>query len=436
MVNMMEKTKEREYEFVRVLFTSILGKTYSIEISSDRLEEVFKNGICFDGSSVPGYANVNSSDLVLRPIVEEALPARWDDSMVIVPCGVYETSGRPHPCDPIHVLSRIVSEVRKSGFELMVGFELEFFLVTKEGEEIAPADHGGYFASCPSDGGQKVRRESILALNRMGIRTATHHHEVAKGQQEIGLWHTTAESAALSLMMAKHVISEIAHQYGMIATFMAKPFSGMNGSGMHIHQSLWTDNLGTNVFASEEASRVSSFGERYIAGILKHAGALSAIVAPTVNSFKRLVPGFEAPTRIAWGPKNRTSMLRIPHFNGSQSAARIEFRCPDPSASPHLALAAILAAGMDGVYSHLIPPEPSVIDLFHDQNDVKSLPDSLKSALRELEKSSRIRAMLGDRVLNEFLEIKHTECDRYSMTEKTDNFAQISKWEIEEYLIF
>ncbi|MFW9918609.1 MAG: glutamine synthetase family protein [Candidatus Thorarchaeota archaeon] len=432
----MERKQDHEFEFIRILFTSILGKTYCIEISSDRLEEVFQEGICFDGSSVPGYANVNSSDLVLRPTVKEPLSALWDTSMVIVPCAVYETSGKPHDCDPIQVLSKVVAEVRKQGFELIVGFELEFFLVRKDGESIVPADRGGYFSSGSDDSGHKVRRESIQALKGMGIETTTHHHEVARGQHEIGFRHTTAEQAALWLMLGKHVISEVAHRHGLIATFMAKPFEGMNGSGMHIHQSLWTEDLRSNVFASGEASRISSLGERYIAGILKHAGALSAIVAPTVNSFKRLVPGFEAPTRIAWGPKNRTSMLRVPHFNGSQAAARIEFRCPDPSSSPHLALAAILASGMDGVNAQLTPPKPTTKDLFHEDANVDSLPASLTSALDELANTIAIRRILGSRILDEFLELKRTEWERYSEAENNSDITQISKWEIEEYLTF
>ncbi|MFW9932987.1 MAG: hypothetical protein ACFFDR_10055, partial [Candidatus Thorarchaeota archaeon] len=185
-----------------------------------------------------------------------------------------------------------------------------------------------------------------------------------------------------------------------------------------------------------EASRISSLGERYIAGILKHAGALSAIVAPTVNSFKRLVPGFEAPTRIAWGPKNRTSMLRVPHFNGSQAAARIEFRCPDPSSSPHLALAAILASGMDGVNAQLTPPKPTTKDLFHEDANVDSLPASLTSALDELANTIAIRRILGSRILDEFLELKRTEWERYSEAENNSDITQISKWEIEEYLTF
>lgn len=430
----MEYDNASSYEFIRILFTSILGRIYCLEIAFDRMDELYTEGVCFDGSSVSGYANVNSSDLVLRPIASDPLSALWDDSMVIVPCGVYETSGQPHQCDPIHVLSRVTADVLRYGYKLVAGFELEFFLVKKEGESISPADNGGYLSSCPSDGGWHVRRECIKALNHMGVATTTHHHEVARGQQEIGLRHGDAERTALSLMLTKHVISEISHKYGLIATFMAKPFGDMNGSGMHIHQSLWTEDMQSNLFASEKPSEISTIGEYYIGGLLKHAGALSAVVAPTVNSFKRLVPGFEAPTRIAWGPKNRTSMLRIPHFNGSPSAARVEFRCSDPTASPHLALAAIIAAGMDGIHLQTSPPESTEKDLFHEKTDVKSLPDSLDSALDELESSSIMHTKLGTRVLQEFLRTKRKEWNRYSTSDLKTSFHQITRWEIDEYL--
>jgi glutamine synthetase len=430
------KTVERKErpEFIRTLFTSILGKTYSIEVASDRIDELFSEGICFDGSSVPGYANVNSSDLVLHPVVKEPVPALWDPSMSIVPCAVHETSGDAHPCDPMNILGKVTRDVRKMGYELMAGFELEFFLVRSDDGHIVPSDAGGYFSTAPNDRGSTIRREALRALAHMGIQTTAHHHEVAKGQHEIGVRHDHAEKAALSLMLAKHAISEIAFKEGLTATFMPKPFVGMNGSGMHIHQSLWTEDMKMNTFSSGLPSGVSPVAERYIAGILSHASALSAIVAPTVNSFKRLVPGFEAPTRIAWGPKNRTTMIRVPHFNGSSSSARIEFRCPDPSCSPHLALAAILALGIHGVQSRLVPPEPTSKDLFHESTSVESLPSSLGAALDMLEQDSVIQSMLGSTAVHEFLELKRSECDRYRLSEESLDGTKISKWEIEEYL--
>ncbi|MHA1907186.1 MAG: glutamine synthetase family protein [Candidatus Thorarchaeota archaeon] len=425
----------RRPEFLRLVFTSILGKTYSIELAYDRMEEVFEDGVYFDGSSVPGYAHVNSSDLLLRPVSSSPLPAKWDPLMDIVPCAVYETSGSPHRKDPIQILRYVSRESEKEGYKMIAGFELEFFLVeVNGGNQIQPADLAGYFASSPEDTGLAFRREIMMSLSTMGIAPTVHHHEVASGQHEIGLKHAPAVESATSLMLAKHVISDIAARRGLTATFMAKPFFGMNGSGMHVHQSLWTEDGDINLFATDQPSAVSEVATHYVAGILNHARALSALVAPTVNSFKRLVPGFEAPTRIAWGPKNRTTMLRIPHFNGSEKRARIEFRCPDPSCSPHLALASILAAGMSGVHKELAPPSPTEKDLFHDHADVDSLPSSLVDALDALRNNSTLFDALGSDALTTFLTLKESEWSRYVETTGDPGPFEITGWELEEYL--
>ncbi len=432
LVNILEQVEDME--FIRVLFTSILGKTYSIELASERADEIFGPGICFDGSSVPGYAEVNSSDLLLRPLVAAPLPALWDKSTGIVPCAVYETSGEPHECDPINILQKVARACREKGFELVAGFELEFFLVRSDDGGIAPADVGNYFSTPPHDRGFEIRRDVMRSLEHMGIATTAHHHEVASGQHEIGLKHEKAEKAALSLMLAKHVINQIAWQKGYVATFMPKPFMGINGSGMHIHQSIWSSDMERNLFTSDEPSDISPIGKRYIAGILEYARALSAIVAPTVNSFKRLVPGYEAPTRVAWGPKNRTTMVRVPHFNGSGSSARIEFRCPDPSCSPHLALAAILSAGMHGIEKNMTPPEPVTSDLFHGEADVQSLPGSLAEALDMLENAHQLGLRLGSKPVRRFLELKRKEWERYHSQENHVDISGVTDWEIKEYL--
>ncbi|MHA2424880.1 MAG: glutamine synthetase family protein [Candidatus Thorarchaeota archaeon] len=431
---MMDGT-ERRPEFLRLVFTSILGKMYSIELAYDRAEEVFEDGVYFDGSSVKGYANVEASDLLLRPVVNSPLPAKWDPLMDIVPCAVYETDGKPHPRDPIQILRGVSEASEKMGYNLVAGFELEFFLVKANGgSSIEPADQGGYFGTSPTDRGLDFRRKVMRSLSAMGIGTTTHHHEVATGQHEIGLKHASGVEAATSLMVAKHVISDLAFRYGLTATFMPKPFYGINGSGMHIHQSLWTGDGSTNLFATPNPSEVSEVAFHYVAGILNHAKALSAIVAPTVNSFKRLVPGYEAPTRIAWGPKNRTTMLRIPHFNGSERRARIEFRCPDPSCSPHLALAGILAAGMSGVQKELTPPTPTEKDLFHSTTDVESLPSSLADALDALRYNSTLFESLGSDALSTYLTLKESEWSRYVETTGDPGPFEITGWEVEEYL--
>ncbi len=426
--------KQAKPEFLRLIFSSILGTTRSIELAYDRKEEVFEEGVFFDGSSVRGYADVNSSDLLLRPLQNNPLPAPWDPLMEIVPCSVHEVSGTPHMCDPVNVLKHVSDKAYEKGYMMVAGFELEFFLTGLEDSMLQPADRAGYFATTPADRGLQLRRDVIMSLSGMGITTTTHHHEVANGQHEIGLKHRPALDAATSLMLARHVIAELASRRGMTATFMAKPFVSMNGSGMHIHQSLWNDDLSSNLFATERASEVSDIAGHYVAGILKHAKALSAIVAPTVNSFKRLVPGFEAPTRIAWGPRNRTTMLRIPQFNGSAKSARIEFRCPDPSCSPHLALAAILSAGMDGVSNELAPPEPTEKDLFHGTTEVESLPVSLTDALDSLRSNSLLLDSLGSRVVDTYLDLKKAEWSRYLDSTGDPGPFEVTDWEISEYL--
>lgn len=432
-VNLMND-KPRDPDFLRIMFTSLLGTTHSIEVTYDRKEEVYEDGICFDGSSVPGYAQVNSSDLLLRPIYGNPIPAPWDPHMEIVPCRVYETAGLPHRNDPINILTRFSKDAERQGFRLLAGFELEFFLVNRKGTSISPADYGGYFATVPSDLGLAFRREVMMTLRGMNIATTTHHHEVAMGQHEIGFQHSQAIDAATSLMLARHVIAEIAVRHGFSATFMAKPFVSMNGSGMHIHQSLWTPDLTKNLFATEKSSEISDIAEYYVAGILEDARALSAIVAPTVNSFKRLVPGFEAPTRIAWGPRNRTTMLRIPHFNGSARKARIEFRCPDPSSSPHLCLAAIMASGLRGIQEEKKAPNPTAEDLFHSTSEVGSLPGCLGDALEALESNLAIRQSLGEDVIDTFLSLKRAEWNRYVQTTGDPGPSDITDWELREYL--
>ncbi len=427
--------ERRRPEFLRLVFTSILGKTYSIELAYDRVDEVFEDGVYFDGSSVKGYENVNSSDLLLRPVSTKPLHAKWDPLMELVPCAVYKTDGSPHPRDPIQILRKVSGESEKVGYSMIAGFELEFFLVKTNGDNtIEPADKGGYFMTPPVDGGLDFRRKVILSLGGMGIRATTHHHEVATGQHEIGLHHGSAIEVATSLMLTRIAISEIAYRHGLTATFMPKPFFGINGSGMHIHQSIWSEDGSRNLFATEHPSEISELAFNYAAGILSHAKALSALVAPTVNSFKRLVPGYEAPTRIAWGPKNRTTMLRIPHFNGSEKRARIEFRCPDPSCSPHLALAGILAAGLGGIEEGLVPPSPTDKDLFHETTDVDSLPGSLADALVALRNNSHLIDALGSEAIKTYLMLKETEWSRYVETTGDPGPFEVTKWEIEEYL--
>ncbi|MHA2143663.1 MAG: glutamine synthetase family protein [Candidatus Thorarchaeota archaeon] len=432
----MRETHDRP-DFLRLLFTTVLGATKSIEIAYEDLDEVMAHGVYFDGSSVPGYASVNSSDLLLKPRTSRPLLLPWQRDVAVLVCGVHEASGDPHPRDPSSVLTRIVGTARDLGFDLHVGTELEFFLVTENGRgTIAPGDGGGYFSILPSDGGLQFRREVAKALGSIGISTTTHHHEVAAGQHEIGIRFSSATTAADNVMLARLLIAELAYSIGALATFMPKPFSGMNGSGMHLHHSLWGIENQMNLFSSGKSGEVSELAGRYVAGILEHAGPLASVVAPTVNSFKRLTPGFEAPTRIAWGLRNRSTMIRIPQYNGSDTKARIEFRCPDPLCSSHLAVAATLAAGLDGIRRGLTPPTPTGDNLYETTDGIDSLPGSLDEALQELTRDDIIVEALGKSLVDTIVKMRTAEWEEYVEITGDPGISEITPWEVAKYLRF
>ena len=422
-------------EFLRLIFSDLLGYTRSIEVCYDRLEEVVDQGIVIDGSSVPGYATVNESDVLLLPSRATPLTQPWDPSAAFLLCRIHEVSGEPHPRDPRNILTRLVSSAAERGLKLMVGSELEFFTVVRRTDgTIVPLDYGGYFSSQPQDFALDFSRDVIRTLRKLRITTTSHHHEVARGQQEIGLQYVEAETAADNIMLSRIVISEMAYRRGMIATFMPKPFADQTGSGMHLHQSLWGLDGSRNLFAGDGDSSVSQLAMTYIGGLLEHAVTLAAILAPTVNSYKRLVPGFEAPTRVAWGYRNRSAMVRIPHFNGSKEAARIELRCPDATSSPHLVIATILAAGLDGIERRVEPPKPNDKDLFESGVTLKSLPGSLEGALDSLEKSTMMREVLGDSVVDTLVALRKREWKEYVKSTGDPGNSEITDWEIERYI--
>ncbi len=432
----MRETHDRP-DFLRLLFTTVLGATKSIEIAYEDFDEVMTHGVYFDGSSVPGYASVNSSDLLLKPRSSRPLLLPWDKEVAILVCGVHDFSGDPHPRDPSAVLSNIDRTCKDAGYELRVGSELEFFLVKENGRgTIVPCDGGGYFSTLPSDGGLQFRRQAAKSLGSIGISTTTHHHEVGAGQHELGLRYSSAISAADDVMLAKLLLAELAHSQRSIATFMPKPFSGMNGSGMHLHQSLWSLEDKVNLFSSGKSGEVSELAGNYVAGILEHADALTAVVAPSVNSFKRLTPGYEAPTRIAWGLRNRSTMIRVPQYNGSDIKARIEFRCPDPSCSPHLAMAATLAAGLDGIRKELSPPEPTGDNLYKTASETESLPGSLIEALKKLKHDRVIVDALGKSLVDTIVRMRTAEWEDYFETTGDPGITEVTPWEVARYLHF
>jgi glutamine synthetase len=435
MVNLIQMSDKQQPKFLRVLFTTSLGTSKCIETSYDRFEDIMENGILFDGSSVQGYATVNASDLLLRPTSSKPVILPWNPSVSMLMFSINEVDDTPHPCDVRYILTKAINAAADEGFMVKSGCELEFFLVKSNGGSIEPGDNGGYFSTQPSDGGVDFRRYVIQTLNQMGIETTAHHHEVARGQHELGLRYGDMLEIADNTVIARLVIAELAYQHDLIATFMPKPFWDMNGSGMHMHQSLWDLEGKKNLGATGRPGEVTKIVRHYVAGILKHAKALSAIVAPTVNSYKRLVPGFEAPTRVAWGPRNRSTMIRIPHYNGSKTKARVEFRSPDPSCSPHLAFAAILTAGLDGIKKGLEPPEITREDLFEGESQIDSLPGSLIQALAELDKSKVLRNGLGNKLVDTIIKIRTAEWNDYVASLNGLDDSKITAWELDQYLM-
>jgi len=421
-------------EFMRLLFTTITGSTKSIEISYDGVEEFLSHGYFFDGSSVSGYATVNASDLLLKPSWEKPIPDPVDSSVNMMLCDVHDISGFPTKKSPCHVLEKVTQSAHELGIRMKVGAELEFFLITTEGNRIKTADNGGYCDTTPADGSLHLRRDIVRSLKRMGIPTTAHHHEAARGQHEIVLKYGDARTIADSIILTRLAVAEIAHRYGSVATFMPKPFPGMNGSGLHLHQSLWDVEGKKNLFSSGSSEGLSEIGRHYIAGILEHARALSALVAPTINSFKRLTPGFEAPTRIAWGPRNRSTMIRIPTTSQVGSSTRIEYRCPDPLCNPYIALAGILSAGLDGIMKGLEPSLPTSEDLFEIDGETETLPGSLSEALDELEKDTVLRKALGKDAIEAIIRLRRKEWNEYIETTGDPGHTEITKWELEKYL--
>ncbi len=421
-------------QFLRLMFNTMLGTAKCIEVDIEEQATILAHGYTFDGSSVPGYAEVNNSDLLLRPVVSQPIRQTWDPAALLLPCSVNTIDGTEHASDPRTVLNRLLKKAMDRGLEPRMGCELEFFIVErKDRDEIVPADDGGYFDVPPLDLGLDIRREVIGHLKKLGIDIAAHHHEVANGQHELSFKYCRADHLADSITLARLIISELVRQRSLYATFMPKPFAHCNGSGMHIHQSLWDTETDTNLFSAGESGEISDLAQHYIAGILEHAPALTAIVAPTVNSYKRLTPGFEAPTLVSWGRRNRSVMVRVPHFL-SPKAARVEFRCPDPSCSPHLAIAAVLAAGLDGIERELEPPEESTANVFENESAYASLPETLAKALDFLESDTTLRQALGIDMTETLIRLRRKEWDTYIRTAGEFVPSSISKWEILRYL--
>ncbi|MGH2489597.1 MAG: type I glutamate--ammonia ligase [Candidatus Limnocylindria bacterium] len=432
--------------FVSLQFTDIDGHVKSVQVPMHQLEEAVEHGKWFDGSSIEGFARIAESDMFLVPDLATFSPIPWEPGLdadgrkletgsARVICDVFTPNGDAFPGDPRQVLRRQLEKAKALGYTFNTGPELEFFLLRmREGRiEPLPHDAAGYF-DLSADLATDVRKEMMNDLEEIGIEVETAHHEVATGQHEIDFKYANALRTADNAVTFKTTLKAVAARHGLHATFMPKPIFGINGSGMHTHQSLWDDKKAANAFAdAKDPYGLSAVAKSYIAGTLEHARGMIAVLAPLVNSYKRLVPGYEAPVYIGWARINRSALIRIPQIShGQLNSTRIELRCPDPSTNPYLAFACMVAAGLDGIERKLTPPDPVEENLYHfdaaklASRKIRQLPGTLSEALAELQADGVIAEALGEHVFERFVEAKTEEWDEYRM--------QVTSWEVDRYL--
>ena len=431
-----EAVEENNVRFIRLWFTDILGLPKSFAISPSELDGAFEEGMGFDGSSIEGFARIEESDMVAMPDPDtfQILPWRAKEGQNVgrMFCDILQPDGSHYEGDPRYVLKRNLAELKGMGYDLYVGPELEYFYF-KDDKTTEVLDRGGYFdAMTTMDAGSNLRRDTILTLESMGINVEYSHHEVAPSQHEIDLRYQEALTMADIVMTYRIVVKEIAQKYGYYATFMPKPIFGENGTGMHVHQSLFKGDRNA-FFDQDDVYNLSDLGKHYIAGLLKHAPEITAVANQWVNSYKRLVPGYEAPVYISWARRNRSALVRMPMYKpGKENATRVEYRSPDPGANPYLVFSVMLAAGIDGIKNKYELPEPIEQDIFKMNEAEKAkagitaLPGSLIEAIMITEKSPLIKKALGDHVFNSFLASKKIEWDEYR--------TQVTKWELDKYL--
>ncbi len=437
---LLARAKEDGVKFISYQFTDVTGSVKSVDAPIEQLEGALENGIWFDGSSVEGFARIQESDMQLRidPDTYAVLP--WtppDMRRARLFCDIYTPDGKPFEGDPRGLLKRMVEKLRARGWVFNVGPEPEFFLFKRNGgESIHPVPHdiGGYFDFSPDDEAVRVRTELMSALNTMGLEIEVGHHECGLGQHEIDFRFADALRTADSVLTLKYTVKAIAARNGLIASFMPKPIYGMAGSGMHVHQSLF-DLEGKNLFFdADDPMNLSRLAYHFIAGQLEHARALAGVVAPSINSYKRLVPGYEAPVYVGWAQTNRSALIRIPRYTqGMTKAVRCELRFPDPSCNPYLAFTAMLAAALDGIERKLEPPKAlNNINLYHLEDaerkklGVKELPGSLPEALGELDRDAVLKDALGPTIYGAFRRAKLDEWEEYRV--------KVMDWEVQRYL--
>jgi glutamine synthetase len=431
----LRRIEEEGVEFALLWFTDIEGHLKSFAITPSEIEDALDDGMGFDGSSISGFNAIEESDMVAIPDPDTFQLMPWkpgETKVARMICDVVTPDGQPYEGDPRYVLRRALERMRSLGFDhFNVGPELEYFLF-KDQAGTETLDEGGYFAMTSLDAATELRQETIHALESMGIPVEYAHHEVGPSQHEIDIRFANALEMADHTVTYRLIVKEIAAKNGVYATFMPKPLFGENGSGMHTHQSLFTD--GRNAFFdADDRWHLSEAGKAFIAGQLRHAREIAAVFAQWVNSYKRLVPGFEAPVYVAWSQRNRSALIRIPLYKpGSEQATRAEIRCPDPACNPYLTFAALLHAGLEGIERGYELPEPMETNLYHltaeqrRERGIISLPETLGEAIDELAGSELARKALGPHIFDRYVELKRKEWDEYRV--------QLTRWEMERYL--
>jgi len=433
----LDEIEEQNVDFLRLQFTDILGVVKNVSVPAHQAEKAFTEGIYFDGSSIEGFVRIQESDMRLVPDPETFAVLPWrndgDSGAARLICDIVDTDGEPFIGGPRQVLKSVLEDAEEMGYSVSIGPEPEFFLFEKDDDGNAttiPHDNGGYFDLAPKDLASDVRKEIIFTLEDMGFEIEASHHEVAEGQHEINFKYDDALGTADNIATFRAVVRAVAEQHDLHATFMPKPIAEINGSGMHSHISLF-DEDGNNAFADDsDEFNLSETAYQFMGGVLNHAEAFTAVTNPTVNSYKRLVPGYEAPIYVAWSDTNRSALVRVPDAAGV--SARFEVRSPDPSCNPYLAYAALIAAGLHGIETDADPGDPVQEDIYEfddekrEEYGIETLPPNLGAAIDELEADEVISGALGPHVSEKFPEAKSQEFSEY--------LTQVSQWEEDRYL--
>ncbi len=431
----LKTANEHDVKFIRLWFTDILGFLKSFAITVEELERALEEGMGFDGSSIEGFARIDESDMVALPDPDTFQLIPWHPqehhAVARIFCDILMPGGEPFKGDPRNVLKRNLKRAADMGYTFYVGPELEYFYF-RDSQGTEPLDQGGYFDLTPRDAATDMRRETVLTLEEMGIGIEYSHHEGAASQHEIDMRYTDALTMADNVMTYRLVVKEVALRYGVYATFMPKPVFGINGSGMHVHQSLFKGDRNA-FFDKDDEYHLSKVGKCYIAGLLKHAPEITAVTNQWVNSYKRLVPGYEAPVYLSWARRNRSDLIRVPEYRpGREKSTRIEFRSPDPACNPYLVFSVMLAAGLEGIEKgYEVPPpvEENVYEMTEEERTrrgIGALPGSLLEATLLTEKSGVVRKALGNHVFDAFIKNKKIEWDQYR--------TQVTDYELNRYL--